>query len=330
MPGMKSAIPARFGALLTDFLRAKDIEPAGLIDLPVTRQADGEEFVSQPHWVQSLHRIAEFTNNPAVGLEIGAQIRPRHLGVAGYLLAHCANAGEMVVRLLHFSQLVMNSADTKIQSDGENGVLVWRADSLPVNQIWADLRTSATVTFCRNVTGLADYAVPCIEYALPAPQDLSPYTRFFGGKVLFDRDVFSIRVGMDMLSTPLIEPDPALVEALDEKADNPLRRLSAKTDLDEALYKATMQAINAGEPGAEAVAQRLSCSRRTLIRRMAKSGKTFQQVQDECRLELAKNYLADEQLSLADIAGLLGYTEQSAFSRAFRRWTGATPTQYRT
>ncbi len=322
-------LSARFADLLREYLRSRDIDPEPIIRVPVIRQVEGEEFVSLLAWVQALHHIAEVTGNPAVGLEIGAQIRPRHLGVAGYLMAHCANAGEMLVRMLHFGRLFLNRQDMGIRIDGSDFVLEWHPGKIPVNQIWADLRASAVVSFCRNVTGLHDQPVRCVEYALPAPPALKPYEDFYRGEVLFDRSLYAMRVGVDVVTSPLIDPDPALVEVLDEKAEKLLSRTQSVGRLDETLYPATVHAINAREPGAESVAARLHCSRRTLNRRVSKLGKTFQQVQDECRLELAQSYLKDRQLSLSDITELLGYSEQAAFTRAFKRWTGRTPAQFR-
>ncbi len=322
-------MPARFADLLNDFVRARGLSPDLLAPMSVDNRPQGEEPVSLAGWVQALNNIAEATGTPSVGLEIGALIRPRHLGVAGYLLAHCANVGEMLVRMLHFSQLFLSDTKSELLIEGENCVLGWPAGSVPLTPIWADLRLSAIVTFCRNMTGLTDYPVTLTEYALPAPADIAPYTAFYGGDVHFDCARFSVRVGVEMISTPLVDPDPMLVEALDQKAGRLLQVLSARKDIDEPLYQATMQAINAGSPGADAVAARLNCSRRTLNRRLRKYGRSFQQVLDECRLELARNYLTDPQLSITDISGLLGYTEHSAFTRAFRRWTGTTPAEFR-
>lgn len=322
-------ISARFADLLREYLRSRDIDPGPVVDTPVVRQIEGEEFVSLLAWVQALHNIAQRTGDPAVGLEIGARIRPRHLGVAGYLMAHCANAGEMLVRMLHFGRLFLNKQDMNIRIDGADFILEWRPGSIPVNQIWADLRASAVVSFCRNVTGLLQQPVTLTEYALPAPADITPYGEFFRGEVRFGCDLYSLRVDVDVVTSPLLEPDPALVEVLDEKASRLLNQHASADGIDAALYQATMHAINAREPGAESVATRLNCSRRTLNRRLAEYGKSFQQVQDECRLELAKSYLKDRQLSLADISGLLGYSEQAAFSRAFKRWTGTTPARFR-
>ncbi len=322
-------IPARLIGLLNDYLATRKAEPAPLIRLSVIAQREGEEFISLLQWLRVLHRIMEETGNPAVGLEIGAQIRPRHLGVAGYLLAHCANAGEALVRMLHFRELVIYGAEAELSIEGEYGILKWSDERAPLNQLWADVRSSAAAAFCRQITGLHDYPVARTTYPLSAPADVSPYERFYGGEVQFGGTACSMAFGLDLLSTPLLEPEPSLVEALDEKAHNLLSSLSRQGEIDETLYQATMHAINIGNPSADAVAEQLNCSRRTLLRRLSRHGKTFQLVRDECRLELARSYLSDPQLRMADIAGLLGYTEQAAFSRAFKRWTGQTPGQFR-
>jgi AraC-like DNA-binding protein len=97
----------------------------------------------------------------------------------------------------------------------------------------------------------------------------------------------------------------------------------------EQLQRQMMSALQEGEPSAATLAGRMNCSLRTFYRQLADHGLRYRALLGDVRFKLARMYLADPRLSLAEVALLLGYSEQSAFSRAFRTWSGSTPQDYR-
>jgi AraC-like DNA-binding protein len=112
--------------------------------------------------------------------------------------------------------------------------------------------------------------------------------------------------------------------------DGMLTEQLAKLTKDDVVSRCKAQFLEqlaSGEPSAEDIAQRLNMSSRTLQRKLAEANTTYLKLVDDCRRDLALRYITDPDKSITDITFLLGFSSQSAFSRAFRRWTGSSPTE---
>jgi AraC-like DNA-binding protein len=131
------------------------------------------------------------------------------------------------------------------------------------------------------------------------------------------------------LAPPQREADPWLRALVEQRARALLEQLGPGTAFAARVAVAVGYAIQRGSVGLEVVARELAIGSRTLQRRLATEGRTFRAVVDDARRELAQQYLADRGQSVADVALLLGFSEQAAFHRAFVRWTGITPGQFR-
>jgi AraC-like DNA-binding protein len=136
-------------------------------------------------------------------------------------------------------------------------------------------------------------------------------------------------VPLALLAHPLRQPDAALRELLEAQARELLARLPPRDALEAALREAIATLLPEGRATLEACGRALQVSPRTLQRRLGAAGTSFQQVLDRTRRQLVEPYLADPRLKLAEIAGLLGYADQVAFTRAFQRWAGTTPGRWR-
>ena len=129
---------------------------------------------------------------------------------------------------------------------------------------------------------------------------------------------------------PVHGADPALFSVLEDHAERLLAELPApEPPLVSRLRAVLREELRGGDVGVEHVARRLALGARTLQRRLEDEGVRFAEVLAELRTELARDYLREPGLSIAEIAWLLGFSEQSAFTRAFKRWVGTTPATYR-
>src|SRR5262245_19633477 len=128
---------------------------------------------------------------------------------------------------------------------------------------------------------------------------------------------------------PLRRRDPALRLWLERQATDILARLPADGDVRDEVRSVLSTQLTAGDIRIDAVARRLATTPRTLQRRLARAGASFEALCDDARKQAAHTYLADTTLSIAEVAYLLGYSEPTAFHRAFKRWHGATPHAYR-
>ena len=131
------------------------------------------------------------------------------------------------------------------------------------------------------------------------------------------------------LSTPLKQGDQTLQKLLKQQAEALLEKFPNSTQVDQQLQQAILVGLQKNQFQIEHIAQQIKFSVRQLQRHLQKQGKTYQQCMQEIRSMMAMQYLKDPHLSLQEISMLLGYSEQSAFQRAFKQWTQLTPQQWR-
>jgi AraC-like DNA-binding protein len=163
-----------------------------------------------------------------------------------------------------------------------------------------------------------------VRFMHPAPPDLTHHRRFFGVPIRFESSTNAIVFDAALLDLPVRSHDAKLSEELQREADalmdnEPVRGFKAEVRAALALE------LRGGDPSAERVAGSLDMHAKTLTRRLRREGTTFRQLLDEVRLSLAERYLRQPGLSVEEVAYLLGYSDSSAFHRAFRRWTGHAP-----
>ena len=155
------------------------------------------------------------------------------------------------------------------------------------------------------------------------------YQRVLGCPVRFERDRTVLRFDDDALEAAARHHDPALFRLLEAHAEKVLAEMPATATLRERVRREVVRRLREGEPSIASIAAALGTSERSLQRKLQIEGVSFRDVVDEARHKLAVVYLGDPTLSLTDVACLLGYSEGAAFTRAFKRWTGSAPSQFR-
>lgn len=160
------------------------------------------------------------------------------------------------------------------------------------------------------------------------------FRRFFRAPVVFDAQCASLTYAEASLLVPFAASDTRLVELLTHPADAALAAIPPPAPLlDRARFEISrrLSATNGDANGkaAELVAERLRCSPRTLRRRLAEQGRSYRALLDDARHERARALLDDPRQSITAIAHLVGFSDPTSFARAFRRWTGLGPSQYR-
>lgn len=322
-------VSSTYVRLLYEFLQREGIDGEALLGEPAPPPDDlglGRYPVSR--WRALLEKAAEALPRPALGLEIGSLIAPHHFGVLGYVTLHCGTLGEALQRLRDFERLVYEVSPGRVEVDIDEVRLVWGQEAGRPGQLVDETAIAALVTYARDLTAQR-LAPRRVEFVNPPPPDLEPYRRFFGCPVRFGRAQTVVALPLEALGLPLRRPDPHLRELLDGQAQRLLEQLPRHSDLLGALRPVLVRNLREGHPTLSAAATALHCSARTLQRRLEAEGLSFQTAVDDVRRQLAEDYLRDPRLQLTEIAALLGYADQSAFTRAFRRWTGISPLRWR-
>lgn len=279
-------------------------------------------------WIALLDLIAAEDHRPALGLTIGQRVQPRHAGVLGYLGLSCDTLGEALLRFERYHRLVYDGNPIQLDMSSEGVSISWGIVHGQPGQLADETAIAAFATITRM---LVDQPVNArhVEFVNAPPADLKPYEDFFQCPVSYGHARTTVTFSADYLALPIRYRDPALRALLEQQAEALLRTLPENDDFENALKQALVKGLHNGEPTLEIIANSLHISPRTLQRRLAERGLQFHGLLKVTRMALARDYLANRSLSLTEIALLLGYSEQSAFTRAFRRWTGQTPRQAR-
>ncbi len=162
-----------------------------------------------------------------------------------------------------------------------------------------------------------------------APETTEFHESHFGCPVHFGADRDAILVDPAALLVPNRQGDASIAKFFDTHLEAELEKLADDSSLDQRVRIQISQALSEGVPKISDIASRLGMSGRTLQRRLADRGYTFQDLVDESRRQLAERLLAQTSYPLAEVSFLTGFSEQSAFNRAFKRWAGQTPRSFR-
>jgi AraC-like DNA-binding protein len=324
---MNTASVAYLRALF-DYVQARGLPPAALWAGHCLDLDDRDARLPESECADLFDRAAQQLADDALGLHVGESIRPGHYGVLGYVAMNCATLGEALSRLQRYQALVLDIGPLTVQMKSDELRLSWSPDSeRPFRQL-AEFNLAGLVTFARWISGRAD-TPRRIEFNYPAPRDLAEHRRIFGCELRFDRPHYAIVMPQAWLQQPLIQPDPAMRELMLRLADKQMLGLERGGTVLARARSLVARRLSEGELALEQLAAQLEISPRTLQRKLKEAGLGYTQLLDGIRQELAERYLADPNLDLNDLAFLLGFSEQSAFQRAFKRWKGESPGAWR-
>ena len=312
--------------LLTDWLDRESLLATGVRARIAAHAWDDE--VPMAVWNALLDEaVALCPDATAPGLFIGAGVQPRHVGVLGYLVLACEHLGEAVATYQRYERLFYGVDLAEVAMVAGEVEIRWPKGTA-ASPLADEVAIAALVSFLRRQVeqAPAPRLISFLHEGSPARQ--AACEAFFGCPVTFGDTHTRVRFEASLLGLPMPRRDPGLRELLDGQARALLAALPEGGEFDRAVQQLLVRLLPDGEVSADRVAQALHQSTRTLQRRLAERGMSWQQLLDRTREQLARQYLADPGLALAQIALLLGYSEQSAFTRAFKRWTGQTPAQY--
>ncbi len=326
---VQGMVPQTFLRVLAEHLQRHGVEPASV--MPAEALRSGQQHLGRypaEAYCQLLLRAAERLNDPLLGLHLGQSIQPAHLGALGYVLLACENLGAALMRIQRYHRLLHDINPIQHHIEGDSMVLQWGVARGKPGALFDETGIAAIVQFARALCGRM-LPVRAVDFVNPPPSQTQPFIDHFGCPVRWGQPVTRLVIPLASLQTPLHQPDPVLLGLMEEQVEAALAHLPDSGDLIELTRRVVRQLARHGVPELEQVAAELRLSPRVFYRRLAERGQQFRQLRDVALRELAELHLVDERLTLADVSELLGYTEQSAFSRAFKRWSGEAPLSWR-
>jgi AraC-like DNA-binding protein len=273
--------------------------------------------------------LMERTSDPALQLAAPTHLPFGAYRVIDYLVGASATVGEGVHRFARFFRLIADAVNLAIEESGDKRCLcIATADGGGLPPVYVDYVFAALVGRIR-MRIRPELRVLRVELRRPTPESPAAYRRTFQADVRFGTAADRLCFDIEEWESPIAGADAALARILEDHARTLAQRLPEPLPGFEAeVRKALATAMPEGGSAAN-VARSLHVSIRTLQRRLAPTGRTFREVADTVRGRLAEEYLTDPSVSIAEVAFLLGFSDQSSFNRAFRRWTGQAPGQWR-
>jgi len=311
---------------------ARGIETADLLaGAGLTREflEDPDARIPGPTVIALWNALRERTADPALQLVAPTTLPFGAYHVIDYLVATSATVGEGIQRFARFFLLIAEAVTLTVdQDDDEHCLCLARADGGPVPAVYVDYVFAALVSRIR-MRIRPDLQVRRVELRQSEPLAIAPYCEVFCAPVRFGAAADRLCFSAEQWNAPTENPDAALARVLEEHARILAQRLPQAAVGFTADVQKTIAAAPPEAGSAEDVARALNVSVRTLQRKLVATGTTFREVSERVRGRLAEGYLTDPEVSIAEVAFLLGFSDQSSFNRAFRRWTGESPGRWR-
>ena len=294
----------------------------GLLERPEAR-VDVEK-------ISELWELAvAWTGNPALGMDSELSARYVNFDLVGHVMLSSPDLRTGLGQLSRYLALISDCTTFEMLAEGRHSWLVLghigHTRRLPRQR--QEYSLLAVLSMCRWLTR-RPVQVLGAEFIFPQPVDLQPYCSTFGCPVRFDQPASRMLLCADDLDAPIPSRNPQMFDLHERLVHERLARLG-NTRTSHRVHAEIVRRLPQGEPRREDIASELALTDRTLQRRLQAENTSYLQLLDAARSELARKYLAENRLSLGEVASLLGFGDQSNFFRACKRWFGLPPGQYR-
>lgn len=331
---VSGTVLAVFPRIILAYLAARGLDPKVLAEeagLGAMGPDDEDERVPRLAVDALWNLAAEKTGDPGIGVAFADAIPPGNAGVVEYVAQCAATVREAAAHVARYWRLANDGVEFQLSHDAERAQIAVVAKSPPpLAKPWLDLHACMFVLVGIRATGRP--LVP-IEVRMPWPRTsaVDPVEAKLGCPVVHDAEYFAVVFPASVLDVPLQSANATLEGLLRDHAEQKLAAFDAASsdDVVPHVRRAIRERLASGDANLERIAKALGTSARTLQRTMQRQGTSLRILVDEERKAIATRELASGSRSVTDLAFVLGFSETSAFDRAFRRWTGLAPREYR-
>ena len=291
---------------------------------------DAQSMIPDGAYYDMLERIAAEVDVTDLPVRVGASMRLDEYGALGLAFKAAPTLGGSFARVARYAQLWTSVVEYELRPDPRGTLLILHRPG--ERRLGMRLSNEATLASAVSIARQVSPApvVPLeVRVRHGAPASVAAHEDWFGCPVRFGADLDGILFADDTLAVPNILGDVGISRYLMSHLDRALSEITDDAPLVARTRDAIAQALSEGAPRMADIARGLGLSARSFHRRLSEQGMSFQTLTEETRRDLAKGLLRDDRHSLAEIAFLTGFAEQSSFTRAFKRWVGVTPASYR-
>lgn len=300
--------------------------------LDANRLAAPRARLSIPRYMRLGHAAIQLTDTPHLGLLMGQHSRLSHAGLAGITAAQAPNVREAARALVRFEPLYAANyrGHSTLQEDAHGAWLNFYSIS-PYNGYNRFVVDSVLSAWIEQLSSIAAKRIStdkvCIEFA--APSYAARYSETFGCPVEFASSCNQLHLNQTTLALSNPQHCPSTWHRLLEICEHELQQMTRTRSLRERITLLLGPLLHGREPDLGEIAERLQLPSWTLRRKLAEEGTQFRSILNDTRRDLAISYIRDTELAFGEIAYLLGFASAAAFQRAFKRWNGQTPGDFR-
>ncbi len=286
-------------------------------------------------YAKLLDRAAELTGDPCFGLNFASNFPLGRTHFFGFLIPNAPDLRTMVECISRYIRFQADAFEF-IFDESQDGIatITWRFGPQVIRPhktlmefsmgLFADRVRRFVGSDCHPVVAKFDYPDP-----RATKQSHDKYEQMFGGNLTFDSPLSSLSSSSTALKAPLKGANPALFKFMLEYAEKELEKVEASTKISERVQSFLIETLPVEEVSLETASTELKMTPRQLQTQLRREGTNFETVLTEVRKGLAKRYLKNTDHSMTEIAMVLGFSEQSAFTRAIKTWFSMTPTELR-
>lgn len=315
-----------------EYAVGKGASEAALLErsgLSRTQLDDPDERIEGRAYIRLTRAAQALTGDPALLLRWPDEVRLASLSVVGLLGEASETLLESFRQVKRYGRLVTDLGPDRFTMEMVDGAL-WCIDRRPdPNELPEMTETTFGFMVCNSRVAAPSTWLKEAHVTHPAPTYAAEYERIWGAPVTFGSHWNALRIDPSFLTTRVQVQPRYVFGILNRHAEAMLAELDASATTRGQVERLLLLTLHTGDVDMDEVARRLGLSRRTLARRLQAEGTTFERTLDELRRKLALQYLESGKASVGEIGFLVGFSDPAAFSRAFKRWTGASPRTFR-
>ncbi|GEM_PF-2353519 len=321
---------------LAEFASTRGADRSSLLKM----SSASEQQLAEPNSIVDYHAVSNVFglirqqwHTPNFGLEMGEEINLRSTQFIDQMMDRCSNVQEAFEFAIAYSRLISDSMECSLEVFGDRFKV-----NFELHPEWALLDDFAiaqnldlALLCCQKSLGrlTRETHFPLeVNFYYPKPKKISGHFKSFNCHLNFGQPVSSIVFSKHLLQTPAVDTDHGLLAQLQEQANTMLESLPDEEPLLRRVKSSILKTAAPDNFNIASVASDLNVTTRTLQRQLKAQGLSFREVQQEIRLQLARKIMRNHPVNLDEVAYLVGYSEPSAFVRAFKAWTGQSPRKF--
>ena len=297
------------------------------LDRSVFSKSDG--FIPCYTFAGILKDAAQATGDDCFGLHFGENFQPKNIGPLAYVALNSPTIATGIQNVERYLHVYDSSAKWFFTVEGNRGYIRYLLTDIGFEPLRQSNEHGMTliVNTLRMMVG-SQWAPQEVQFAHAAPEQTSEHHRIFRAPVVFSCETNALVIERDFIERKVPAADQQLYQIMKQYLDQVLSEIPREDAVLSSIRKAVAESMRDGDPKLSRVAKKVSMGPRTLQRRLKECGSDFKKLVEDTRQRFAVSYLKDRKNSLTEVAFLLGYSEVSAFNRAFKRWTHSTPLSY--